>query len=478
MKIKVLDPVDCQVLNSTGAERKWLRRLLSYKMVHYRAGQYSKVRSEYRHPLLVNMHSPGPPPFWCFPTGFLDRVQASANQDSMECEILQREGYLQPSAPLHLKDFEFRDDQKRLIESAISKQRGVLEAPTGSGKTILLMGLLAQYPDCRSLVVTHSADILIQTAIELKKVGIAKVGLLGAGHTPKPGNHVVVATRQAIMKSVTYEVEGRKYKKQVVRPQWEELVRGLDLIIIDEVHLFGDMDGQYAGLLRHTLAPMRLGLTATGPPEGEKVAMCLEGMVGPVIDRVTLQEGQDLGIVSKVKLELVPVKLVSAYKDIRSYPEMVQTCIVNNRSRNHAIMTKAKAFVQGGCTVLIFINLLDHGDRLVEVAGLVGLDVVFVEGLTKTEVRQKIKAKFSTGEVGCVISSKVWREGVNIPSLGAVIVAGGGKAELGTLQSVGRGLRRTATKDEAVVVDFLDPYKWLAEHTVQRLALYQKQGWL
>ena len=60
----------------------------------------------------------------------------------------------------------------------------------------------------------------------------------------------------------------------------------------------------------------------------------------------------------------------------------------------------------------------------------------------------------------------------------AVIMAGGGKAELSTLQAVGRALRRTATKKEAVVVDFLDGYKWLAEHTVHRLHTYQKHVWL
>ncbi len=164
MIIKVLDPVDCEVVRSTGAERKWLRRLLSYKTVHYRPGQFKKVRSEHRHPLLVNMGGQDKPPRWCFPTGFLPRVGKAARSDGMECVSQPGEWWgLSPTAPLHIKGVKFRDDQVRLIEAAIAAQRGVLKAPTGSGKTHILMGLLSRFPEAHVLVVTHSVDIISQT---------------------------------------------------------------------------------------------------------------------------------------------------------------------------------------------------------------------------------------------------------------------------------------------------------------------------
>ena len=72
----------------------------------------------------------------------------------------------------------------------------------------------------------------------------------------------------------------------------------------------------------------------------------------------------------------------------------------------------------------------------------------------------------------------VWKEGVDIPSLDCVINAAGGKSEIGTLQAIGRGLTKIEGKDETEIIDFLDPYKFLAQHAIMRLQIYIKQGWL
>lgn len=477
MRIERLDPVDCHVVKSTGAERKWLRRLMSYKSVYYRPGQFKKIRTESRTPLLVNMGGKGKPPMWCFPAGFLPKVEEAARADGVEVDIIYKTNErLKPTASLAIKGVKFRDDQKRLIQNAIKMQRGVLVSPTGSGKTHLLMGILCQYPKARVLVVTHSLDIISQTVEVLRAHGL-RAGHLGK--SVRANDNIAIASRQTLMGSVEYKTaDGKKYRRQELKEDWAKYVRSSQIVIIDEVHLFGDMDGQYASLFRNTLAPMRLGLTATEPPEKEKVAMCLEGVVGPTIGKVTFEEGQELNIISEVRLELISVRVNTANVGLSTYREMLQAGLYRNRARNLSIMSRAKELVESGRTVLVFINALVHGDHLMDVAELLKFNVVYVEGLTKVEVRDEIKRKFMTGEVGCVISSKVWREGVNIPNLGAVIMAGGGKAELGTLQTVGRALRRTDTKEEAVVVDFLDPYRWLAEHTVQRLSIYKKHGWL
>ena len=84
----------------------------------------------------------------------------------------------------------------------------------------------------------------------------------------------------------------------------------------------------------------------------------------------------------------------------------------------------------------------------------------------------------------CAIVTRIWREGINIKSLGSIILAKGGKGseESGgweaTLQTIGRCLRKCEGKEYAVVVDILDPYRYLAEHTIERMQVYVKMGWL
>lgn len=52
------------------------------------------------------------------------------------------------------------------------------------------------------------------------------------------------------------------------------------------------------------------------------------------------------------------------------------------------------------------------------------------------------------------------------------------RARLSTLQTIGRGLRTYPGKDHAVIVDIMDPYRYLAEHFVQRLNIYKQMGWI
>ena len=98
--------------------------------------------------------------------------------------------------------------------------------------------------------------------------------------------------------------------------------------------------------------------------------------------------------------------------------------------------------------------------------------------ITNSDEREEIRSSLNKSKYDCVISTSVWREGVDIPNLDCVINACGGKSEIMTLQAIGRGLRKTDDKEEVIIIDFLDPYKYLALHTIQRLQIYVNSGWL
>jgi len=46
------------------------------------------------------------------------------------------------------------------------------------------------------------------------------------------------------------------------------------------------------------------------------------------------------------------------------------------------------------------------------------------------------------------------------------------------IQSMGRGLRTYPGKDEILLIDFLDPYRYIAEHSILRVQVYNEMGWL
>lgn len=475
MKIRILDPIDCEVEQATKDELAWLRSLLSYPTEFYIKKQFGSVRKEGRTSAVVKVK--GRNQF--FLVGFLPRVRAAAQTKGIELEIEGELERLAPSAEPMVAGKELRPDQIRFIQAAVEQQRGVLLAPTGSGKTVVLMGLLSCFPGTKALIITHTKDIVSQTVHELRDHGFPSVCQPSQGDCLM--GRIAVATRQSLVETVDRKKQGgNKYPK--VKEHHQEWMRDLDILIIDEVHLFGSRVSQYSTILRSTLAPVRLGLTGTAPKNAQ-IASAMEGALGPTIEEVTYEEGVELDILANVKLELLPVPYRSrlngaATSDLRTYREFLHHGLITNRTRNRIIIGKASQLVDKGLTVLIFINELDHGNQLLEMAQLFDLETVFLEGATDGNVRDHYKRQLMDGKIRCVISSKIWREGINIPNLGAVILASGRKAELSVLQSIGRGMRKSAGKEKAVIVDLLDPYRFLAEHTVHRLSVYAQHGWL
>lgn len=67
-------------------------------------------------------------------------------------------------------------------------------------------------------------------------------------------------------------------------------------------------------------------------------------------------------------------------------------------------------------------------------------------------------------------------EGIDIPSLQAVILADGGKSVLNFYQKIGRALRPYKEKKRAVVIDFVDnEIKYLYNHSKKRINHCKKE---
>ena len=75
-----------------------------------------------------------------------------------------------------------------------------------------------------------------------------------------------------------------------------------------------------------------------------------------------------------------------------------------------------------------------------------------------------------------ILISTVVNEGVNIPSMDVIIMAGGGKSNKLTVQRVGRALRKAEGKETAKIIDFYDNDNGiLLRHSKARLKTYRKE---
>jgi superfamily II DNA or RNA helicase len=103
---------------------------------------------------------------------------------------------------------------------------------------------------------------------------------------------------------------------------------------------------------------------------------------------------------------------------------------------------------------------------------------IYILGKTKGDEREDVRHKLENKKYDVVVASNIWKEGVNIKSLGCVINAAGWKSEKVVMQKLGRGMRTAEGKIDLYYFDFLDTgNKHLAYHALKRLAFYIRKGW-
>lgn len=450
MKIKIIDSILCK------ADKELISHItpcLEFQKSFWKQSQFRKVQKIYK-ANFVNKRT------GIFLSGFFPRVKKFLNDKNVPFKIEgEFERIVFEKLP-NLPEITLREDQKNLIQKAYEKRRGVVLSPTGSGKTIVALGFMSMFPKSRILFLCHSLDIIDQTYKELKKFNFDNIAILGGGRKDWNNARIVTSTIQTFAR-----LDPKTYCDY------------FDIVICDEAHHIIDRKSQYGRVLQNLLSPIKIGFTATLPTEKEKL-LSLEGLLGPVIGEVTIQQGVELGIMAKPQIILTSVPYKTSISNHYKYKELYEYGIVENRIRNKLIARIIRNIIGKNESVLVMVKEIRHGKIIQDIAkDLFNIDIEFIQGATEAEDRLSVKTLLEAKKKKAVICTSVWREGINIKSLNNIVNACGGKSEIMTLQSLGRGLRKTKTKDKVKIYDFVDPYRYLAEHFVQRLQIYLKNKW-
>jgi len=451
MKIYVASPIISRV---TSGDWRILTPILSYKKSVWYQGQYQKKEKVVDKPVIDKSGR--------FLTGFIPRIKEFCEKHKIPLEI--EYGFEQGifHLPPFLPGIELHDYQKNAIKQTLYKGRGIIHAPTGSGKTIIAGALINCLTIYKIIFIVHTKDLLNQTQDEFNKWFPGKIGIIGSGILEP--NQITIAMIQTLNRLGPTEFDSIPH-----------------VVIVDEAHHISKFDGSYDKVLyRYINAPWRFGLTATLGylPEAQLAA---EGHLGPVIAEVQMDELVDLGFLAKPKLRLIKITRNPHFRTIKKYPDLYQAAIVENKIRNKRILECAKEFFDQGLSSLILVVRVEHGHILESMANNMfpELKLKYVHGGSEDEDREAVRKGLTSGEMKVAVATVIFNEGVNIPPLGAVINAAGGKSEIAVLQKIGRGLRVTNNKKEVILVDFFDnSHNFLISHFGERLCLYFDQGWL
>ena len=352
-------------------------------------------------------------------------------------------------------DYELRGYQTEALDAWRDRSdRGVIELPTGSGKTVVAIGAMAAL-DTPTLVVVPTIDLLEQWERELRaEFGDATaIGRLGGG--------------EQRLEAVTVSTYDSAYLRA------EELGNQFGLLVFDEVHHLGG-EG-YRDIARFSAAPARLGLTATFErPDGAHEA--IETLVGPVVYRLSADDlaGEHLAEydIKRVEVELTPEERETYERHQRTFTDYLAGSDIQLRSGSdyqelvkrsgsdpearEALLAKQRArevMMNADHKTDALADILDRHreDRIIVFTAYA--DLVYelasrflippITNETGAEERREILRKFRRGEYSRVVAANVLDEGVDVPDANVAVVLSGSGSEREFTQRLGRVLRPT-----------------------------------
>ena len=360
-----------------------------------------------------------------------------------------------------------RDYQIDAFVHAVRERRGLLISPTASGKSFIIY-LLIRYYASRTLIIVPTTSLVSQLASDFAEYGFNSKKLV----------HTVFAGKDKVSdKPITISTWQSVYKMP------KEFFDQFDVIIGDEAHLF-KAKSLTSILTKLTNCKYRFGFTGT--LDGTQThKLVLEGLFGPVRKVTTTAELMEQKHVSKLNIKAIVLnypdeirQMIARANDYQAEKDYIVTLEARNKFiRNLALSLE-------GNTLLLFEFVEKHGkvlfDRLDQEAS--DRKVFYVSGSVSGDEREEIRKLVESEKNAIVVASYgTFSTGVNIKNLHNIIFASPSKSRIRNLQSIGRGLRMSETKDEATLFDIADDMSWKQKknytllHFLERVKIYNEE---
>ena len=388
-----------------------------------------------------------------FPAGFVSTVAQKLTQKGYRV-LVRRKRRPKPLGPDVDRAYELvnpfgfdpkYDYQPECVRRLLKNGMMIAQVATGGGKSMIARTAVKAIMR-PTLFLTTRQVLMYQMKDGFEDAGF-KVGVMGDGEwAPKRG--VNVATIQTIMARLSNIKTAVKTRK---------LLQMFEFVILEEAHE-ASSESYYEVMNALTNASYRLSLTGTPfmRPDGE-ANMRLMAVSGQVGIRVSEKLLIDRGVLAKPFFKYIKAPMPTALLRSSSWQKAYDLGITNNSARNQLIVENVNRAVSMGLTGMVLVQRKKHGAILKEMFKKAGIKVDFIYGEHDQDRRQRALNKLKTGEIEVLIGSTILDVGVDVPAIGIVALAGGGKAEIALRQRIGRGLRAKANgPNVCMVLDFED----------------------
>ncbi len=325
-----------------------------------------------------------------------------------------------------------RPYQELAVGQVASRSFGVLEAGTGSGKTVMALAIIAARRQ-PSLIIVHTKELLYQWQQRTQEFLGRSVGLIGDGCLD------IQPVTVAIVNSV--------------RKRVDDLAPLFGHLVVDECHrvpaaLFTDVVSRFDC---HYL----LGLSATAFRSDEGTTRLISIFMGDRIHQVDQAQLQASGAIVKPELIRRPTLFAHHYRG--DYQSLI-SALASHQGRNLQIVEDVIQAAGSATTgvLLVVSDRVSHCEVLAEQLAQRGQSVALLTGQTPPDQRSQIVKDVQNGDLRVLVATlQLIGEGFDCAGLSTLFLTTPITFEGRLLQVLGRIMRPAAGKS-AQVYDYVD----------------------
>ena len=370
------------------------------------------------------------------PRGFVGRLMRRLRREKIAYELIDKRREQPPV------DWRFngrlRPFQASAVRDLARKEFGTLSAPTGSGKTVMGLQLIAARRQ-PALIVVHTKDLAHQWVERIEQflgVPADEVGWIGGGKR-RPGERITVALVQSLYKCAA------------------EIAPRIGHLVVDECHRTPSRT--FTDAVTAFDARFMLGLSAT-PWRRDKLSKLIFWHLGDVQHEIKPEGLVASGDVLKAEVIRRKTEFRPYFDPVSAYSRMLSE-LAADKARNIQIVDDVAAASRETAGVcLVLSDRKAHCENLRALLKLRhGITAEVLTGDRPAAQRRTLAAAMQAGQVQVVIATgQLIGEGFDCPRLETLFLVTPIRFSGRLLQYLGRVLRPAPGKERARVFDYVD----------------------
>ena len=326
--------------------------------------------------------------------------------------------------------------QQQAATDILCRDFGVLQAPTGSGKTVMALSIIAERRQ-PCLIVVHTKELLSQWVERIEEflaIPRAEIGIIGNGKH-RIGERVSVGIINSI-----YPIAG-------------SLKNHFGHIVVDECHRCPSRT--FTEAVASFDCRYMLGLSAT-PYRRDGLTKIIGWHLGRKIE-VRQADLTEEDIILDVEVITRETMFTSFYDASEEYARVLSE-LTEDADRNQLIATDViREATNGGGICLVLTDRREHCNALAALISPCGTETVILTGEVSNGSRRTIVERLNAGTIKVLIATgQLIGEGFDCKELSTLFLACPVKFSGRLIQYLGRVLRPAPGKEKAKVYDYCD----------------------